>query len=263
MTTTAASEVLVERDGPVGIAVLNRPQALNALSMPLMKSLLDALEAFDADPDVRVMIVTGSPRAFAAGADINEMKELAGSAAAEAALEAHLARWDRIGALKKPVIAAVSGFALGGGCELALACDTIVAAETAVFGQPEILIGVIPGAGGTQRLTKAVGKALAMELVLTGRRLTAREALDRGLVARVVAPEVVLDEAKRLAREIAKQAPLAVQAAKAAVVAASDRALEAGLKAEREAFYALFDTRDQKEGMRAFAEKRAPAFSGK
>jgi enoyl-CoA hydratase len=263
MPAASASEVLVERDGAVGLAVLNRPQALNALSMPLMKALVDALEGFDADPAIRAMIVAGSARAFAAGADINEMRDLAGAAAAESALEGHLARWDRVGRLKKPVIAAVSGFALGGGCELALACDVIVASETAVFGQPEILIGVTPGAGGTQRLTKAVGKALAMDMALTGRRLSAREALERGLVSRVVAPEVLLDEARRVAREIAKLSPLAVQSAKASVNAAADRALDAGLKAEREAFYALFDTHDQKEGMRAFAEKRAPVFQGK
>jgi len=259
----AASEVLVERDGAVGIATLNRPQALNALSMPLMKALIDALETFDADSSIRVMIVAGSPRAFAAGADINEMKDLADAKAAEAAMAEHLGRWDRIGRLKKPVIAAVSGFALGGGCELAMACDLILASETAVFGQPEILIGVIPGAGGTQRLTKAVGKSLAMDLVLTGRRLTAREALAAGLVARVLAPEVLLDEAKKLAREIAKGSPLAAQAAKAAANAAVDRQLDAGLSRERQLFYTLFDTQDQKEGMRAFAEKRVPKFEGK
>jgi enoyl-CoA hydratase len=262
MSVAAGSEVLVERGGAIGVVTLNRPQALNALSLSLMKALVEALEAFDADPEIRVMLIAGSPRAFAAGADINEMKDLAGAAAAESALENHLARWDRIGRLKKPVIAAVSGFALGGGCELALACDLVVASDTASFGQPETLIGVIPGAGGTQRLTKAVGKALAMDLVLTGRRLGAREALERGLVSRVVAPEALRDEAMRLAATIATLAPLAAQAAKAAVGAAVDRGLDAGLKAEREAFYALFDTHDQKEGMRAFAEKRPPKFTG-
>jgi enoyl-CoA hydratase len=258
-----ASEVIVERDGAVGVVTLNRPQALNALSMPLMKQAAEAFAAFEADDSVRVIVLTGSARAFAAGADINEMKDLSDSKAAKAAMDAHLARWDAIGRCRKPVIAAVSGFALGGGCELAMACDVILASETAVFGQPEILIGVIPGAGGTQRLTKAVGKSLAMDMVLTGRRLTAREAQAAGLVARVYAPEVLLDEAKKLAREIAKGSPLAAQAAKAAANAAVDRQLEAGLTKEREAFYRLFDTQDQKEGMRAFLEKRPPKFEGK
>jgi len=263
MTTAAASEVLVERDGAVGLVTLNRPQALNALSIPLMKAVAAAFESFETDDAVRVILLTGSARAFAAGADIGEMKDLANSGVAQAALAEHLARWDAVGRCRKPTIAAVSGFALGGGCELALACDIVIASETAVFGQPEILIGVIPGAGGTQRLTKAVGKALALDMVLTGRRLTAREALAAGLVARVVAPEVLLDEAKRTAREIAKASPLAAQAAKAAANAAVDRQLDAGLARERELFYRLFDTADQKEGMRAFVEKRAPKFQGK
>jgi len=263
MSATEPIDVLIERDGAVGLVTLNRPQALNALSMPLMKALAGALEKFDADPEIRVMIVAGSARAFAAGADINEMKDIKDAIAAETALSKHLAAWDRIGKLKKPVVAAVSGFALGGGCELAMACDLILASETAVFGQPEILIGVIPGAGGTQRLTKAVGKALAMDMILTGRRLTARVALAAGLVARVVAPEVLLEEAKKTAREIAKASPLAAQAAKAAANAAVDRQLDAGLARERELFYRLFDSNDQKEGMRAFAEKRSPAFTGK
>ena len=263
MSTASASEVLVERDGAVGVVTLNRPQALNALSIPLMKQVAAAFEAFETDDAIRVIILAGSARAFAAGADIGEMKDIANSGAAQATLEAHLARWDKVGHCRKPTIAAVSGFALGGGCELAMACDIILASETAVFGQPEILIGVIPGAGGTQRLTKAVGKSVAMDMVLTGRRLTAREALAAGLVARVVAPEVLLAEAKKMAQEIAKASPLAAQAAKAAANAAVDRQLEAGLMKERDAFYRLFDTQDQKEGMRAFAEKRAPTFPGK
>lgn len=263
MTTAAAPEVLVERDGAVGVVTLNRPQALNALSIPVMKAVADAVEAFATDDSVRAIVIAGGARAFAAGADIGEMKDLATSGAAEAALAGHLARWDAVGRCRKPVIAAVSGFALGGGCELAMACDLIVASETAVFGQPEILIGVIPGAGGTQRLTKAVGKALAMDMVLTGRRLSAREALAAGLVARVVAPEVLLAEAKKLARAVAQASPAAAREAKAAVNAASDRQLEAGLAKEREGFYRLFDTADQKEGMKAFIEKRAPKFEGK
>jgi enoyl-CoA hydratase len=263
MTATAAAEVLVERDGAVGLVTLNRPQALNALSIPVMKAVAAAFESFETDDEIRVVVIAGGPRAFAAGADIGEMKDLANSGAAQAALAPHLAIWDAVGRSRKPTIAAVSGFALGGGCELAMACDIIIASETAVFGQPEILIGVIPGAGGTQRLTKAVGKSLAMDMILTGRRLTAREAVAAGLVARVVAPEVLLDEAKKIAREIAKASPLAAQAAKAAANAAVDRQLDAGLAREREAFYRLFDTQDQKEGMKAFIEKRAPAFIGK
>jgi len=263
MSATAAAEVLVERDGAVGVVTLNRPQALNALSVALMKAVADAFETFETDDSVRVILLAGGARAFAAGADIGEMKDLANSGAAQAALSDHLGRWDAVGRCRKPTIAAVSGFALGGGCELAMACDLIVASETAMFGQPEILIGVIPGAGGTQRLTKAVGKSLAMDMILTGRRLTAREALAAGLVARVVAPEVLSDEAKKMAREIAKASPAAARAAKAAANAAVDRQLEAGLAKEREAFYRLFDTADQKEGMKAFVEKRAPSFTGK
>jgi enoyl-CoA hydratase len=262
MTTAASSEVDIERDGAVAVVTLNRPKALNALSFALVKALAEAFETLETDDAVRVIVLAGTPRAFAAGADIQEMKDLKNSGEAAAALSEHLARWDKVGRCPKPVIAAVSGFALGGGCELAMACDIIVASETAVFGQPEVLIGVIPGAGGTQRLTKAVGKSLAMEMALTGRRLTAREALAAGLVSRVVAPEVLREEALRLAREVAKAAPLAARAAKAAVNAAVDRQLDAGLSRERELFYGLFDTADQKEGMRAFAEKRAPAFKG-
>ncbi len=259
----AAPEVLVETEGPVGVVTLNRPQALNALSIPVMDAVAEALRGFDKDPKIGCMVLAGLPRAFAAGADIGEMKSIADSKAADKALARHLSHWDEIGRLKKPVIAAVSGFALGGGCELAMACDMIVASETAVFGQPEVLIGVMPGAGGTQRLTKAVGKAVAMEMNLTGRRLNAREALERGLVNRVVPVENYLNEAKKLAAQIAAQPPLAVQAAKAAVNAASDRALDKGLADERKAFFGLFDTKDQKEGMAAFAEKRKPVWSGK
>lgn len=263
MSTAAASEVLVERDGAVGVVTLNRPQALNALSIPLMKQVAAAFASFEADDSIRVIVLAGSARAFAAGADIGEMKDLASAKAAQSALADHLARWDAVGRCGKPTIAAVSGFALGGGCELAMACDIIIASDTAVFGQPEILIGVIPGAGGTQRLTKAVGKSLAMDMVLTGRRLNAREALAAGLVARVVAPEVLLAEAMKAAREIAKGSPAAARAAKAAANAAVDRQLEAGLARERVLFYELFDTKDQKEGMRAFVEKRAPKFEGR
>jgi len=257
------SEVLVETEGKIGVVTLNRPQALNALSISVMDAVSEALGGFDRDPEIRCMVLAGLPKSFAAGADISEMKNITGAEGAEKQMTNHLAKWDKIGSLKKPVIAAVSGFALGGGCELAMACDMIVASETAVFGQPEVLIGVMPGAGGTQRLTKAVGKAIAMEMNLTGRRLTAKEALDRGLVNRVVPVESYLSEAKKLAHSIADQPPLAVQAAKAAVLAAVDRGLEKGLAAERKAFYGLFDTQDQKEGMKAFAEKRKAVWTGK
>lgn len=263
MSATATQEVLVERDGPVGVATINRPQALNALSFSVIKALSEALAGFESDPGVRAIVIAGLPRAFAAGADINELKGLADSGQALAALDDHLAKWDVVGELSKPVIAAVSGFALGGGCELAMACDMIVASETAVFGQPEVLIGTMPGAGGTQRLTKKVGSALAMEICLTGRRLSAREALSLGLVNKVVPVEAYLAEAKKLAQHIASLSPTAVRSIKAAVRIAIDEDLIPGLKAERQAFYATFDTADQKEGMKAFSEKRKPVWTGK
>jgi enoyl-CoA hydratase len=262
MTQAAAQEVLVETEGNVGIVMLNRPQSLNALSISVMDAVSDLLSAFDRDPKIHVMVLAGLPKAFAAGADIGEMKDIAGGAAAEERLARHLSHWDKIGNLKKPVIAAVSGFALGGGCELAMACDMIVASETAVFGQPEVLIGVMAGAGGTQRLTKAIGKALSMEMNLTGRRLTAREALSFGLVNKVVPLENYLSEAKKLAHTIAAQPALAVQAAKASVLAAVDLKLSEGLSFERQSFFRLFDSHDQKEGMKAFFEKRKPVWSG-
>jgi enoyl-CoA hydratase len=258
-----AAEVIVETEGAVGVVTINRPQALNALSVAVMDAVVEALGGFDRDPAIHSMVLAGLPRAFAAGADIGEMKNITGGEAAEKQLARHLSHWDKIGLLKKPVIAAVSGFALGGGCELAMACDMIVASETAVFGQPEVLIGVIAGAGGTQRLTKAVGKAISMEMHLTGRKLTAREALSFGLVNRVVPVESFLSEAKKLAHTIAAQPPLAVQAAKASVRAAVDSKLSEGLSFERQSFYRLFDTSDQKEGMKAFSEKRKAVWTGK
>lgn len=263
MTQTAAPEVLVEVEGTIGIVTLNRPQALNALSIAVMDAVIEALGGFDRDTSIHAIVLAGLPKAFAAGADISEMKNIAGAAGAEKQLARHLSHWDTIGSLKKPVIAAVSGFALGGGCELAMACDIIVASETAVFGQPEVLIGVMAGAGGTQRLTKVVGKALSMEMNLTGRRLTAREALSFGLVNKVVPIESFLSEAKKLAHTIAAQPPLAVQAAKAAVLAAVDSKLSEGLSFERQSFFRLFDSQDQKEGMKAFAEKRKAVWTGK
>ena len=263
MAETAAAEVIVETEGAVGIVTLNRPQSLNALSIAVMDAISEALGGFDRDPEIRCMVLAGLPKAFAAGADINEMKNISGAAGAEKMLSRNLAAWDKIGSLKKPLIAAVSGFALGGGCELAMACDVIVASETAVFGQPEVLIGVMAGAGGTQRLTKVVGKSLSMEMNLTGRRLTAREALSFGLVNRVVPVELFLSEAKKLAHTIAAQPPLAVQAAKASVLIAVDSKLSEGLVFERQSFFRLFDTQDQKEGMKAFSEKRKPVWNGK
>lgn len=261
--SVAEREVLAETDGGVGVVTLNRPRALNALSLPVMDAVVELLGGFDRDPAIGALVLAGQPKAFAAGADIAEMKDLADAQAAEKALAAHLARWDRIAALKKPVIAAVSGFALGGGCELALACDMIVASESAVFGQPEVLIGVMPGAGGTQRLTKAVGKALAMEMCLAGRRLTAREALAFGLVNKVVPVESVLAEAKALARKVASMPPAAARAIKDAIRFSTDAPLSDGLVRERDAFYSLFSTQDQKEGMAAFAEKRKPVWRGR
>jgi enoyl-CoA hydratase len=252
--------IRLTREGPVAIIQLNRPEVLNALNLQLMDELIAALDELEQDPQVRCVIITGNERAFAAGADI---KEMADATTVEMLLRDQFAKWDRIRRFKKPLIAAVSGYALGGGNELAMLCDMIVASETAQFGQPEINIGVMPGAGGTQRLTRAVGKAIAMEMVLTGRTLSAREALQHGLVNRVVPVEVYLQEAKRLALQIAEKAPVAVQLAKDAVLKAFDVPLQEGLLFERKNFYMLFSTEDQKEGMAAFIEKRKPHFKGK
>ena len=251
--------IVTRIEGRVGVAQLNRPKALNALNRELMTELMTALEAFDADPAVGCMVVTGSARAFAAGADI---KEMADATPARMMVGSFIDLWDRLLRIGKPVIAAVSGFALGGGCELAMACDLLVASETAQFGQPEINLGVIPGAGGTQRLTLAVGKALAMEMVLNGRTLSADEALRFGLVSRVYPVEVYLEEAIRLGNEIAARAPIALRLAKEAVNAAFEMSLRAGLDHERRLFYLLFSTDDQKEGMDAFINKRAAQWTG-
>ena len=251
--------ILTRVEGRAGVVQLNRPKALNALNRELMTELMDALEAYDRDPAVGCMVVTGSDRAFAAGADI---KEMATATPASMMTNSFIDLWDRLRAMGKPIIAAVSGFALGGGCELAMACDMIVAAETAQFGQPEINLGVIPGAGGTQRMTLAVGKAVAMEMVLNGRYLSAAEAQHYGLVNRVYPVEVYLEEAVRLANEIAARAPVAVRLAKEAVNAAFEMPLRAGLDHERRLFYLLFGTTDQKEGMDAFVNKRKPQWTG-
>ncbi len=254
--------VVAEKQGAVGFIRINRPQALNALSAPLMKALNAAREAFDVDDSVQVIVIAGCERAFAAGADVAEMAAIKNSGEAQALLADHLARWDALARSRKPTIAAVSGFALGGGLELAMACDVIIAAHSAVFGMPEALIGVIPGAGGVRRLTAAVGRALAIDMLLTGRRLNAQEALAAGLVSRVVATDELLPQALMIAGDIAKAPALAVRAIKAASVMASGQSEDA-LAQERCLFYELFDTADQKEGMRAFLEKRPAKFSSR
>ena len=252
--------VLVERGGAVGVVLLNRPRQLNALAGELMDALVAALEELDSDAAIRAIVLGGSERAFAAGADVNEL-----AAATPVSLyeSRRIDRWDAIRALRTPVVAAVSGFCLGGGCELAMLCDLIVASETARFGQPEINLGVMPGAGGTQRLTRAVGKAVAMDMILTGRTLSAREALSFGLVARVVAKEAWLDEAKRVAAEIAAKGPVAVRLAKEAVDHAFEAPLAAGIDFERRAFYLARASGDAGEGLHAFLEKRQPEFEGR
>lgn len=256
------SHILVETQYAEHIALisLNRPKELNALNLQLMQELRDALKALDANDEVRVIVLTGNERAFAAGADI---KEMAGRTAIDMLKIDQFSTWDQIKKTKKPLIAAVSGFALGGGCELAMTCDMIVASETAQFGQPEIKIGVMPGAGGTQRLTRAVGKALAMEMVLTGRFINAEEALKAGLINRIVPTEIYLAETIKLAKQIATMSPLAAQLAKEAVLRTFDTGLEEGLQFERKNFYLLFASEDQKEGMNAFVEKRPAEFKGK
>jgi enoyl-CoA hydratase len=252
--------IQIEGRGRVGLIRLHRPRAMNALNQALMQELAEALQAMDANPEVGAIVICGDERAFAAGADI---KEMAGAGAMEMLLEDRISLWDRVARVGKPVIAAVSGWCLGGGCELALACDMIVASETATFGQPEITIGVIPGAGGTQRLTRAVGKAVAMEMILNNRTLLAQEALQLGMVNRVVPLEGYLEEALQLAEEVAGRAPLAVRLAKQSISQAFELPLQQGLAAERRAFYLLFDSDDQKEGMAAFIEKRAPTWRGR
>jgi enoyl-CoA hydratase len=252
--------VLSTSDGPVGVVTLNRPKQLNALAGPVMQELVDALERHDADPSIRAIVVTGGPTVFAAGADI---KEMADSSAVDMLLRSRLGLWDRIHQVSKPLIAAVAGYALGGGCELAMLCDIIVAAENARFGQPEINIGLIPGAGGTQRLTRTVGKYVAMDLVLTGRMLGAEEAFQRGLAARIVPQELVVDEAIRLGKELSQKAPISVRLAKEAITRAFEGRVDDGIEFERKLFYLLFATRDSHEGMHAFVDKRQPNYEGR
>jgi enoyl-CoA hydratase len=259
--TEPAPLVLVEREPEVRIAtvLLNRPERLNALNGELMGELADALRSLDADEDVRCIVVGGSERAFAAGADIGEM---ATASAMDMYAAKRVERWDAIRSVRTPLVAAVSGYCLGGGCELAMSCDLIVASETAVFGQPETGLGILPGAGATQRLTHAVGKALAMDVILSGRLLSAHEALDAGLVARVVVREAWLEEARRVARDIAAKGPVANRLAKEAVDRAYEGPLSLGLDYERRVLYLAFASEDAKEGLAAFLEKRSPEFKG-
>ena len=252
--------ILTETRGRVGLVTLNRPQAMNALNNQLMRELMDALEAFDKKDSIGAMVITGNEKAFAAGADI---KEMADKTIQQMMDRDHVGVFGRIRTIQKPVIAAVSGWALGGGCEVALSCDMIVASESAKFGQPEINIGVIPGAGGTQRLIRAVGKTVAMEMILNDRRLTAQEAYQFGMVNRIVPVEGYLEEALKLAEEIASRAPIAVRAAKKMLNQSYERFLADGLAEEKQVFYNLFATEDQKEGMKAFTEKRRPEWKGK
>jgi enoyl-CoA hydratase len=254
------SVVLVEREPPVGIVLLNRPEALNALNDEVMGLLVDALTELDADDGIRCIVLGGSEKAFAAGADIGQMAEASAMDMYEAR---RIERWDAIRRIRTPLVAAVSGFCLGGGNELALACDLIIASETARFGQPETGLGIIPGAGGTQRLTRAIGKAKAMDVILSGRFLTADEAERAGLVARVVAKEAWLEEAKAVARAIAEKGPIAQRLAKEAVNRASESTLETGLDYERKALYLAFASEDAREGLTAFTEKRKPDFKGR
>ena len=252
--------IVVERRGRVGIIRLNRPQALNALNLTLKNELLAAAEAFDADADTGCIVITGSEKAFAAGADI---KEMADKSYVDISAADDPADYERLARVRKPIVAAVAGFALGGGCELAMMCDLIIAADTAKFGQPEIKLGVIPGIGGTQRLARAVGKAKAMDLILTGRMMDAVEAERLGLVARLVPAANLMDEAMKVAETIAAMSLPSVLAAKEAINRAFETSLAEGVRFERRVFHGLFATRDQKEGMAAFIEKRPAKFENR
>jgi enoyl-CoA hydratase len=252
--------ILVTKEDNIAILQLNRPKVLNALNFALLFELVNGLEELDNDDAVKVIILTGSGRAFAAGADLAEMSQ---ATPVDLILGRRFELWDRIRKISKPIVAAVEGYCLGGGNELAMNCDIIIASETATFGQPEVNVGVIPGAGGTQRLTRVVGKYEAMEMILTGKSISAEEAHRIGLVNRVVPPESLMGEAKRVATEIASKPPISIRAAKEAILRAQDTTLEVGLELERKLFYMLFATEDGKEGMKAFLEKRKPNFKGK
>jgi len=253
--------ILVSRQGRVGLITLNRPKALNALCDALVAELGKALDTFEADPEIGAIVITGSEKAFAAGADIKEMKDR--GFIDVYAKDFITVGWERVASCRKPVIAAVAGFALGGGCEMAMMCDFIVAAENAKFGQPEITLGIIPGAGGTQRLARAVGKAKAMDLVLTGRMMDAAEAERSGLVARVVPVEKLLEEAMAAAEKIASMSLPIAMIAKESVNRAFETSLAEGIQFERRMFHATFGTEDQKEGMAAFVDKRKPVFKNR
>ncbi len=253
--------IAVSKDGMVGVITLNRPQAMNALSTTMVTELISALSGFEKDDGVRCLVIAGSERAFSAGADIKEMAEMT---AVQMTMTGHFfPLWDKVAKYPKPIVGALSGFVLGGGLELAMSLDVLVASETAQFGQPEIDIGVIPGGGGTQRLTRAVGKYKAMEMVLTGKRIGAEEAKYLGLVSRIVPKESYLEEAMKVAKEIASKSPVATRLAKMAVNKAFEMGLGDGIDFERELFYLLFASEDAKEGMKAFMEKRQPDFKGK
>ncbi len=253
--------LIVAKEGMVGSITLNRPDALNALNKKMVTELIEALAGYEKDDGVRCVVIAGSERAFSAGADIKEMADLS---PVQMAMTGHFfPLWDKVGRYPKPIVGALSGFVLGGGLELAMSFDVLVASETTQFGQPEIDIGVMPGGGGTQRLTRAVGKYKAMEMVLTGKRIGAEEAKSLGLVSRVVPKEAYLSEAKKVASEIASKSPVAVRLAKMAVNKAFEMGLADGLDFERELFYLLFASEDKLEGMKAFMEKRKPEFKGK
>jgi enoyl-CoA hydratase len=256
----AYSCIVTEIHDKSGLIRINRPKAHNALNAVVMSELVSALQDYDADDNIGAIVITGNEKAFAAGADIKEMAEMS---AVEMLIEDRIHSWDLVASIQKPIIAAVSGWCLGGGNELAMACDMVIASESAKFGQPEIELGVIPGAGGTQRLTRAVGKQVAMEMVLANRHLSAEEALQLGLIMRVVPDAQYLDEALKLANEIATKPPLAIRFGKEMVNLAFETMLSDGLERERRSFYFLFSTDDQKEGMRAFMEKRTPEWTGK
>ena len=254
------SNIRVQADGDIGIVFLNRPNVRNALSAPLMQELLSALNDFELDEKIKCVVITGSETAFSSGADI---KEMTGLDAVTALRQDNLERFDAIKKISKPIVAAISGYALGGGLELAMSCDIIIAAEGTKLGQTEINIGVFPGAGGTQRLTRVIGKYKAMDMILTGKMITAKEALDNGLVSRVVPNEMYLEEAKKVAHEIAAKAPLAARIAKESVLKAYETSLSDGLQFERRNFYLILSSEDKQEGMKAFLEKRKPEFKGK
>ena len=257
----AYETVILERKGAVGIITLNRPQALNALSAALIRDLGAALDELEADAAIGAVVITGSDKAFAAGADI---KEMASRSYMDVYLNDFITNgWERVSTCRKPIVAAVAGYALGGGCEIAMMCDTIIAADTAKFGQPEITIGTIPGSGGTQRLTRAVGKAKAMEMCLTGRMMDAAEAERSGLVSRVVPPAELIDEAIKVAAKIASMSRPAVLMAKEAINRAYETTLAEGVRFERRLFHSTFATEDQKEGMAAFIEKRKPSYKNR